>query len=68
MSIRHADADAELESHAARSRRTTTTESSRSSPVTGRAPRTFAHRDAERLRNLIDECNAAFLAPGRVGE
>ena len=32
--------------------------------ATDRAPRTFSHRNATRLENLIDEWNAAFANEG----
>lgn len=30
------------------------------------APRTFSYRSTTKLRNLIDECNAAMIATGSV--
>ncbi|RQH03331.1 hypothetical protein EA472_01765 [Natrarchaeobius oligotrophus] len=34
-------------------------------PASARAPATFSARNTDRLRNLVDEFNAGFVASGR---
>lgn len=45
---------------------TTTTQPPATPPIrtpTDRVPSTFDHGNTDRLQNLIDECNAAFVDP-----